>query len=371
MSFENITARLDETIASGKTRIGHYRFARKLKELVTHLEAAALNFNEYDLEGLASRLYRSRSSSGSRARDALFDLEALARIYRDTHRDDEDVFEALLTRFKELEDGLGRIDYHDEFRQQAKELGAGELAEGYFCGGYHVELQNLTKRMRDSRWLESSSGELASPALVQILDDLDRVDWKKYKKDRERVIEFLADAAHKVMEKGGGVPGEESLDFNDLEHGVHEYRRTVRWMCIYLPALGGLCRIVGKDRLEPDLAEYHTPEIVNNKYDKLEVDPREEEPVDVEASTYFAFSYLMKAIGSIKDDGQLAEALEHALGRTGSLSSDALHSRVSELTRGKKQLGEIPSIVSSMVDRFVQEHRAPERLMQSLKAHLD
>ncbi len=376
MSFENIAARLDEIIASDKTRIGHYRFAKKLRVLVPHLQAAAEGFQTSDLEGPAARFYDTKKERDGSARGALFDLEALARIYRDTHDDDEAVFEAHLTRFKELEDGLGRIDYHDAFRQEAVDLSAGDMAVGYFTGGYHVELQNLTRRLRDSLWLQLDGEAVFSPAMEQILDELDQVDWKKYSKDRKGVLSCLADAAEKVTEKGGGMPGEEGLDFHDLEYGVHEYRRTIRWMCIYLPALGGLCRIVGKDRLAPDLAEYHTEETVNNKFDELEVDGREEENIEVDASTYFAFSYVMKKIGGIKDAGQLAEGLEHALGRTAETRGDGLsdhdmHSRVAQLTDGKGQLDKISAEVSAMVHRFVHEHRVPQRLMESLQAQLD
>jgi len=371
MSLEKISARLDKVIASDKTRIGHYRFANKLKMLLPHVQAAAEGFTPGDLEGPAERLYRSRSE-GNKARNALFHLEALCRMYRDTHSDDEDVFEALLTRFKELEDGFGRIDYHDEFKGQAANLDAGSSAVGYFTGGYHVELQNLTKRMKDSRWVElDDEGAVCCPAMKSILDQLEDVDWKKYRKDREGIIEALSEAAEKALKKGGGIPGEEGLDFAELEDGVHEFRRTVRWICIYLASLGGLCRIVGKDSLAADLSEYQTDDIVNNPYNALPVDPREKENIDIEASYYFSFSSLMLRIGDIKDDGQLAEAFEHALSRTGAYSDDDLHAAMHTLTSGKIGLDEIPGMVSSMVHRFVHEHRVPQRLMESLQAQLD
>ncbi len=362
--------RIETWTRSGEGPIGRYRFATRLRLFMPHLLAAAQQFSENEQEGPGFRLYTSRDEQGRDARGALFHLQALSRIYRKTHKKDRETFDVFRHLFKEIEDALGRINYHEEMGAAARQLGAPEAVVGYFVGGYHAELQNLTRRLRDSGWLAVEGAEVGFPALEEILDDLDRVRWRKDRKDRRRIVSFLIAALDKVLEKGGATGT--GLDFDDLEHGVHEFRRTVRWVSIYPQALGGLCRLVREDRLDSDLAVYHPPQVVESGFCRYSRDDRETESIELEASLLFAFTYLIGALGDLKDRGQLAEALEHAFERTGVATGEECQARVAELlgTEGVSP-DEIPSRVRTLVEAFIGEHQIPQRLKACLESQLD
>ncbi len=85
---------------------------------------------------------------------------------------------------------------------------------------------------------------------------LENVEWKKYKRDRKNIIKALIKSLGKVLKKGGVIEGKPGLDFNELEDGVHEFRRTVRWLSIYPSSLGGMCRLSGVDNIDPSVKEF-------------------------------------------------------------------------------------------------------------------
>ena len=85
----------------------------------------------------------------------------------------------------------------------------------------------------------------------------------------------------------------------------------------------------------------------------------------------FAFSYVIDKIGGIKDEGQLAEALEHALLRTGEATAETVHDQVHALTPGQGRLEDIPGKTREIVRRFVHENRVPQRMIESFQAQLD
>ena len=374
LSVKGLQAKINDLISNKELRIGHYRFLARLQMLVPHLIKAAEGLKMKGKDMSLIEHYGALVKSGllfyqsnfpnfsGKSRNALFHLEALCRLYRESH--DEIIFEGLLTQFKELEDSIGRVDYHDAFRVEAKKIDAPKEIFGYFTGGYHVELQNLTKRLLDSEWLCIQGNIVGSPALERIIDTLQNIGWKKYKRDRKNIINALIDSLEKVLKKGGVTEGEEGLDFNELEDGVHEFRRTVRWLSIYPASLGGMCRLSNEDKINPSVAKYLAFATFNE-------DKREKTPINLDANTLLTFSKIIDDIGNIKDDGQLEEAMSHAMIRTGIVSETELNAEVKKLVSANKtNFDEIPQKVQALVADFLTDKQMPQKLMSSLKEQL-
>jgi len=374
LSVKGLQAKINDLISNKELRIGHYRFLARLQMLVPHLIKAAEGLKMKGKDMSLTEHYGALVKSGllfyqsnfpnfsGKSRNALFHLEALCRLYRESH--DEIIFEGLLTQFKELEDSIGRVDYHDAFRVEAKKIDAPKEIFGYFTGGYHVELQNLTKRLLDSEWLCIQGNIVGSPALERIIDTLQNIGWKKYKRDRKNIINALIDGLEKVLKKGGVTEGEEGLDFNELEDGVHEFRRTVRWLSIYPASLGGMCRLSNEDKINPSVAKYLAFATFNE-------DKREKTPINLDANTLLTFSKIIDDIGNIKDDGQLEEAMSHAMIRTGIVSETELNAEVKKLVSANKtNFDEIPQKVQALVADFLTDKQMPQKLMSSLKEQL-
>ena len=374
LSVQDLQTKINDLISNKELRIGHYRFLTRLQMLVPHLIKAGEGLKMKGKDMSLIEHYGALVKSGllfyqsnfpnfsGKSRNALFHLEALCRLYRESH--DEIIFEGLLTQFKELEDGIGRVDYHDAFRAEAKKIDAPKEIFGYFTGGYHVELQNLTKRLLDSEWLCIQGDIVGSPALERIIDTLQNIGWKKYKRDRKNIINALIDGLEKVLKKGGVTEGKPGLDFNELEDGVHEFRRTVRWLSIYPASLGGMCRLSNEDKINPSVAKYLAFATFNE-------DKREKNPINIDANTLLTFSKIIDDIGNIKDDGQLEEAMSHAMIRTGIVSEAELLERVKKLVSANKtNFDEIPQKVQALVADFLTDKKMPQQLMSSLKEQL-
>ena len=249
-----------------------------------------------------------------------------------------------------------------------RDKGAPAAAAHYFQESYDAQLRDLTQRFQESGWLAPLDQGVSSPALGEILDLLDHVDWKNSEKDRKAILKFFDDTLEKVLEKGGARGEEDSLDFDLLEDGVHEFRRTARWVCIYPLALGGLCRLVGRDRLDPSLAEYHTPDVVDSPFNHYPEDPREEERIDLEASLIFSFSFLIDRIGRVKDVGLGAEGLELALGQTQQVQNheEARALAMDLMGPGTMSHEEITAYVRELLDGFLHRHQIPQQLQERL-----
>lgn len=374
LSIQDLQTKINDLISNKDLKIGHYRFLTRLQMLVPHLIQAGEGLKMKGMDMSLTEHYGALVKSGllfyqsnlpdfsGKSRNALFHLEAICRIYREGH--DETIFENLLTQFKELEDGIGRVDYHDAFRGEAKKIGAPKEVFGYFTGGYHVELQNLTKRLLDSEWLCLDGNIVGSPALERILKILENIKWKKYKRDRKNIIKALIDSLEKVLKKGGVADGEPGLDFNELEDGVHEFRRTVRWISIYPSSLGGMCRLSDVDHIDTSVKEFL-------RFASFKEDRREKKPIDIDANSLLTFSKIIDDIGNIKDDGQLEEAMSHAMLRTGIVSEDNLEESVKNLVHSNKtKLNEIPQKVKKLVDNFLVEEKIPQQLISNLKEQL-
>ena len=368
--INDLQAKINNLIFNKELGIGHYRFLRRLQMLVPHLIKAAsglkmkgmdVSLTEQHESGLL--FYQSDCPNFSgRSRNALFHLEALCRIYSDGH--DERVFENLLTQFKEIEDSLGRVDYYDGFRVHVKKIDAPKEIFDYFTERYHMELQNLTKRLVDSQWLYFDGNTVGSPALERIIGTLQNIEWKKYKCDRKNVINALIDSLEKILKKGGVTEGKKGLDFNKLEDGVHEFRRTVRWFSIYLISLGGLCRLSNEDNIDSSLEKYLQFAIFNK-------DKREKSTINIDANLLLILSKLIDDIGNIKDDGQFEEAMSHAMIKIGIAPEDELYEKASKLlSANKTDFNEIPKRVKSLVDDFLVNKKIPHQLMSSLKGQL-
>jgi hypothetical protein len=108
-----------------------------------------------------------------------------------------------------------------------------------------------------------------------------------------------------------------ALDMNDLEAGVHELRRKVRWFSLYAAALDGA--VV----LDPDVApptkgwsRYLGEAVVNSPFNRLPAPGAGVDPLTLPAPLFYALSWAIAELGRIKDAAQETEVVEHGLRAT-------------------------------------------------------
>lgn len=282
----------------------------------------------------------------SGARTPLFQLECLGRLHRATI--DDDAFLPLHQAFKALEDLLGAVDFADAM---VKRLGASntdsELA-AYFVGRRAEACFQVERHLAIAKWLPED--DEIPEALDEILEILEECDWPGAKREKKALADYFADCAEGMHEKLAG--GE--YNFAELEAGVHEVRRKVRWLSILPAALDGLIVRPAEQKIDEALASYCTDAIVRSPFNDFPKRDAVPDPIVVDSPAFLALSWLISELGSIKDRGQTSEALSSAARDLGDGPKAAA-------SRARKVLGDAPmsheeiaSKVEPMIARFVE-----------------
>lgn len=241
------------------------------------------------------------------ARDLLFRLEALSRIYKALHN--KKVFENLNEDFKELEDAMGEIDYFDTFEKEFLKIKTLPPAFiNYFVEGRIRAQEQFNKILKKKKWLSEKSDKLG-----EIESSLMKVDWMDADAERTAIGEFLVDQIEKFTSKYD----KGKLHFNDIEEGVHEFRRKLRWFSIYAAALDGLIQLKISASPDEDLKKYLQPEIISSPFNVLPEAPMNIQPIFIQDQYFYALSWVISETGILKDEGLRNEAIEAAVQHTG------------------------------------------------------
>jgi len=103
------------------------------------------------------------------------------------------------------------------------------------------------------------------------------------------------------------------LDMDNLEEGLHELRRQVRWIPITMISLDGLVQLDPSFDPIASLAALKSDPIAESEFGKLKSSPHERMTIEASQSLYLELSRVIKAMGKVKDRGQLIEGSAHAL----------------------------------------------------------
>lgn len=237
------------------------------------------------------------------ARQILFYLQALSRIYKKIHN--EKRFERMRLTFRSIENQLGKIDYYDAFiKEFSKQKNFPETLTNQLKKHYNEELSILNGMLKNDGWLNSKSLKLA-----KIKEDLKTAKWESELLDRKSVGKMLIKNINKIKEKY--TSGE--LNFNEIELGVHEFRRQIRWISIYAQVLNGLIQLKKVNPIDSKIKKYLTKEILSSPFNKLPSPKKGIKPIYIQESAFYALSWLIAQSGKLKDLGLKTICLDHTL----------------------------------------------------------
>jgi hypothetical protein len=295
------------------------------------------------------------------ARDLLFRLEALSRIYKSLHN--RKLFEALDEDFKEVEDALGEIDSFDAFEKEFLQIKSLPPAfTNYFTEGRINAQEKLNKILSKKKWLTDKAGKLGK--IDKLLND---ADWLDPEAERIAIGEFLVKQIDKITanyEKG-------KLHFNDIENGIHEFRRKLRWLSIYAISLDGLIQLKKSASPDEDLNKYLQPEILNSPFNVLPEPPAGIHPLYVQDKFFYALSWVIQKTGELKDEGLRNEAIQDVAEKTGIQVievTDLLNLNAKEKERSPE---EICSEAESIADGLINKDMVMEKLKRDLYRSLE
>ncbi|HEX7793323.1 MAG TPA: hypothetical protein VF456_03185 [Vicinamibacterales bacterium] len=202
------------------------RFTRQIEPLSTFFRPEQ---SSAEFESAANALLEEK------ARNQFFRLESLLRLYRHAFPD----FEKYLAAVKEMEDGIGAYSFsvdslkfaEDQFKKENQRAAASrdrlaeqeKIIEG-------LRKKKSTARIVFTKLVDRSTLSADLPALRSQLDS-SLTGWPA-RRDLEYVNGELVRLLKDVKDT--------RYNFNELEDGIHEFRRQLRWFPMTIDSLDGL-----------------------------------------------------------------------------------------------------------------------------------
>ncbi len=233
-------------------------------------------------------------------RPALFALEGLYRLYKKR----DGIFEDGLVRVKELEDTIGAYDFSNKLLKAANELGLSDDVIRHLEDNKKSK-GSILEQLLSQKWL----GDNGTNTFQGLKKDIEQFKFKKAKKELKFIRKTVAKEALKTAEN--------ELDMSDMENGVHEYRRDLRWFSMYLTSIQG--GVYLDDSVHPisELKSLLDDEIANMPYANLNESNLVKGAIALPKSVYFGVIHDVKYVGDLKDLGENVEGLAAALVATG------------------------------------------------------
>lgn len=251
------------------------------------------------------------------ARGPLFSIEGLARIYESKY---PETMTSLRKQSKAFEDRLGRHIDMVEHIKYARDIGADAATIRY--------LQKLVREDRKESpdypeidedkmtlvdfllyndWIEAEE-----PRLAKWEKKVAQTDWDGPRKDRAYILDRLIEVTQELRK--------EEWNMGEIQDGMHDFRRRVRWLSIYVQSLRDLLVLD-----YPDLPKFDgilTEPIASSKYATLPAEEKLAFPILLPHALYLELTKAIEELGYAKDTAEaMYEWLPEALLQSGEAST--------------------------------------------------
>ncbi|MBX3032315.1 MAG: hypothetical protein KF865_00190 [Bdellovibrionaceae bacterium] len=246
---------------------------------------------------------------GENIRRVFYRLQGLADVYRAHH---PEFFGAWRSQFKDLEDRLGRLALKRGLRDKARELGEDKLAR-IFSEEAEQAQAAAVNALKDSGWWSDSTGTLRQFRQSMAKESL----WMDGVQDGRFLRGMLLHDGAKLRVRIRDL----EYDRKDIEKGLHELRRELRWLAIQTMNLDGLIRFQ-EDALSFGFRAWlqemtrANPEIYRNPYMKLSP-PAIANPVLIPWRSFTMLNEIILQLGNLKDAAEMHIAFGEAMERAG------------------------------------------------------
>ena len=243
-------------------------------------------------------------------RTPLFMLEGLAKLYAGIHHKKR--FVKLDQQFKLLEDILGAIDYYDVF---AKEFAGNKKipvpVTAYMQAQTREKIQQLNEVLIEQKWLGTINDRIK-----RIRKKLADTNWMDEKKEIMAIDGFYRNSIKTIVDFGS----RSDFHFSNVESDIHELRRKLRWLSIYLQALRGSIQLSLSKSQPKYLKKYLVNEIITSPFNIMPDASDNRHFLLLEKNHFYALSWMVAELGKIKDNGLRIIAIKEALIQTKTIS---------------------------------------------------
>lgn len=223
---------------------------------------------------------------GHDARRVVFLLEGLFRMYDGKQSES---FAALTDRIKALEDNLGDSVLYPGLIKIAEESKLPDEVLGALKEKKAAQ-DASTEAVVAKDWSCDAKGRV--PAIADIVREVVNADIGNYEHDRRFFLKKIAKELRDIDLS--------SYDLTQPETGIHELRRDLRWIPVYVEAGAGLIQLDEKRNPVPELESILSTPLANDKYVQLPPPGDERQPVAVSKSLYTALMKTILDLGETK-----------------------------------------------------------------------
>jgi hypothetical protein len=279
-------------------------------------------------------------------RTLTFRLQGLARLYRGMHN--EKRFQKIKDRFKLLEDLMGSLDYYAvAYIQWSKNKKVPPAVLKWLEAEMQKSETTLSIYIKQEYLLSTKS-------LKWIHEKINSADWLKDATEFEAIQYCFQEEIFAIAD----FMAEEKLPFTEMEAQVHELRRKLRWLSIYPQALQGRMQYAVKSKNTSKLKAYQTKEVVASPFNAMPARPVISKDIAMEhfvlmdKSNFLALSFVITALGKIKDEGLYQELMSKALVATKSATATTADAMAHKILGSKKTPAQLLKEASTLIAQF-------------------
>jgi hypothetical protein len=209
----------------------------------------------------------------------------------------------------------------------------------------------------EHNWINTEKSKV-----VSIQNELATASWKNQEEERGAIAQVFIKHIEEIEYKYEiGI-----LNFNDLEHGVHEFRRQLRWISIYAQALNGLIQLKSIENSHPTIDLYLTKQVLEGPFNKMPEVVSISKSICFQAANFYALSWMIAESGQLKDEGLSTVCLETVMAEIG-LSDKEIQDLLKKIhgntKRSPKQVKEEMEVIT---DTFLYDAKILLRLKRDI-----
>jgi hypothetical protein len=222
-------------------------------------------------------------------RGLLFIVEGILRLYTKyatlNHQDEIKLTEAF-NFIKKIEDMMGQAFFYKEMHD-------------YYLTNFQeklpaLEIDKNQKLEKLFQFLKSSQFE---EEFIKVLNSIEEVKFQKDKFIVKSIIKEIKRIDKKIEYKLSSLIEKDKYGFHELEEGVHEWRRMIRWVALYLQGHKHLFAL--------KLKKKHRNEDIVKKYKDNKFCILSNGPYLINAKAYYMLSDFIVKVGNLKTQAEI------------------------------------------------------------------
>ena len=291
------------------------------------------------------------------ARNELFKLEALARIFRGAINKEK--FEPLYRQLKGAEDELGKYDYNESlYIDISAKKGTSAVIIKHFQLTLELNRKELHEFLISDGWLPSSGSQYAL-----LKKEIAEFTFPSMEVLRASTGNFICEQIEKIIKKYNN--GSFALD--DIEGGLHELRRRLRWISLYAQVTNGLIQLKPAKNISEEIAHLIPESIKNSPFNKLPSKMKGVEPLYIEDINFFFLSKIIEELGVLKDRALKAEALISAAQMSGMKDHDQTEQILEHFGMTIHETRDVAAKAHDVCTHFFETLDIPKKIIQDIK----